>query len=97
MKKMPVTTAVVLTLTILLLAPLEANAGRGGGMRVGGHGFGHHVVFHRNFFARQHFRFSVAMVAMVRGLRCAIYVWRRLFNGLPAAPDSRDTAGQMPA
>ena len=57
MKKMPVTTAVVLTLTMLLLAPLEANAGRGGGVRVGGHGFGHHVVFRRNFFARQHFRF----------------------------------------
>jgi hypothetical protein len=62
---MPITTAVVLTLTVLLLAPLEANAGgRGGGMRfggvrVGGHGFGHHVVFRRRnlFFARRHFRF----------------------------------------
>ena len=33
MKKMPVITAVVLTLTMLLLAPLEANAGgRGGGV-----------------------------------------------------------------
>ena len=61
MKKMPVITAVVLTLTMLLLAPLEANAGGrgggfGGGMRFGGHGFGHHVVFGRNFLARQHFR-----------------------------------------
>ena len=55
-----VTAAVVLTLTMLLLAPLETNAGGrggvGGGMRFGGHGFGHHVVFGRNFLARQHFR-----------------------------------------
>ena len=50
MKEMPVTTAVVLTLTMLLLAPLEANAGgRGGGMgfgggvRVGGGVSGQHV------------------------------------------------------
>jgi hypothetical protein len=61
MKEMPVTTAVVLTLTMLLLAPLEANAGgrggRGGGTRVGGHHFvGHHFVFGRNALARQHFR-----------------------------------------
>ena len=64
--KMPVTTAVVLTLTMLLLAPLEANAGgRGGsvrvgsGVRVGGHGFRHHAVIGRRdlFFARRHFRF----------------------------------------
>jgi hypothetical protein len=63
--KMPVITAVVLTLTMLLLAPLEANAGGrgggGGGVRVGGGGVrvgGHrlNVVNGRNAFARQHFR-----------------------------------------
>ena len=48
---------------MLLLAPLEANAGGrgggGGGVRVGGHGFRHHVVISRSnlFFARRHFRF----------------------------------------
>jgi hypothetical protein len=53
MKERPVTTAVVLSLTMRLLAPLAANAGgRGGGMRGGGH----HFVFGRNALARQHFR-----------------------------------------
>jgi hypothetical protein len=47
MKIMHVTTAVVWALALLLLAPLEANAGgRGGGVRVGGHHVvrGHHVL-----------------------------------------------------
>ena len=59
MKIMHVTTAVVWALALLLLAPLEANAGgRGGGVRVGGHHVvrGHHVVNRRHALARQHFR-----------------------------------------
>jgi hypothetical protein len=50
---MHVTTAVVWALALLLLAPLEVNAGgRGGGVRVGGH----HVVRGRHALARHHFR-----------------------------------------
>ena len=50
MKILRVTTAIVWALTILLLAPLEANAGgRGGGVRVGGH----HVVNRHHALARQ--------------------------------------------
>jgi hypothetical protein len=59
MKIMHVTTAVVWALALLLLPPLEANAGgRGGGVRVGDHHFvrGHHVVNGRHVLARQHFR-----------------------------------------
>ena len=53
MKTMHVTTAVVWALALLLLAPLEANAGgRGGGVRVGGH----HVVRGHHALARHHFR-----------------------------------------
>jgi len=43
----------VWALTMLLLAPLEANAGgRAGGVRAGGH----HVVNRHHALARQHFR-----------------------------------------
>jgi hypothetical protein len=53
MKIMHVTTTVVWALALLLLAPLEANAGgRGGGVRVGGH----HVVRGHHALARHHFR-----------------------------------------
>ena len=59
MKSIHVTTGVVGALTMLLFAPLEANAGgRGGGVRGGGHHVvrGHHVVNRRHALARQHFR-----------------------------------------
>src|SRR5215470_11904265 len=53
MKVLHVTAAVVWALTMLLLAPLEANAGgRGGGARVGGH----HVARGHHALARHHFR-----------------------------------------
>ena len=53
MKIIHVTTGVVCALTMLLLAPLEANAGgRKGGVRVGGH----HVVSGHHALARHHFR-----------------------------------------
>jgi hypothetical protein len=53
MKAMHATIGAVCALTMLSLAPLEANArGRGGGVRVGGH----HVVRGHHALARHHFR-----------------------------------------
>jgi hypothetical protein len=53
MKILRATTAVAWALAMLLLAPLEANAGgHGGGVRVGGH----HVVNRHHAIARHHFR-----------------------------------------
>ena len=97
MREMPVTTAVVLTLTMLLLAPLEANAGGrgggfGGGMRFGGgHGFGHHVVFGRNFLARQHFR-------SFRDNNFGLWPWWPWYGsyGAPSTSDDYSMAYQPP-
>jgi hypothetical protein len=58
MKIIHVTTGVVCGLTMLLLAPLEANAGgRKGGVRVGGHHVvsGHHARHHFRSFRNQNF------------------------------------------
>jgi hypothetical protein len=53
MKAMHATIGAVCALTMLSLAPLEANArGRGGGVRVGGH----HIVRGHHALARHHFR-----------------------------------------